>query len=87
MIEKCYGARKIHYLVKFKNQEHIELHIHHDNQDTRKILENVKGDPQSLIKRYDAFSHSKIRAQFWLAKAIQDYRSFFERNAVDFMFH
>lgn len=87
MAEKCYGAIKISYLVKYKGQDRIELHIHHENKHMRKTLQDAQGAPHSLLKRFDAFSRSNTSAQYWLSEVMKDYRSFFERNAVDFLFH
>ncbi|HNB50454.1 MAG TPA: hypothetical protein PK530_00845 [Anaerolineales bacterium] len=87
MAEKSFGKNKILYLVKCKDQTRIELHIHHDNQETTKTLRAAQGAPCSLLTRFDAFSHSNTSAEYWLSEVMKDYRSFFERNAVDFLFH
>lgn len=85
MVEKKYGKNKDIYRVVEKG-DCIELYVCHDNKQVKKTLQKYKNDPRYLLNYYDTYSHSFISAEKWLAKVIDDYRSYFEQNKVQIIF-
>ena len=87
MAEKCYGRKKLSYVVADRNRSgsrRIEVFVFHENESVRQDLGN--SSPSRLLKRCDALARSNISAQKWLAKVMMDYRPYFEKDLVDFTF-
>ena len=87
MAERCYGKNKLSYVVTARSRGgRIEVFVFHENKSMRRVLRDNSRNIIKLLERYDAFLRSNISAQYWLAKVIEDYRSHFERELVDFTF-
>ena len=87
MAEKGYGGNRLSYVVterKRRNNGRIEVFVFHENKTVRRELSN--SSPTQLLRRYDALRRSNIAARKWLAKVMDDYRSCFEKDLVDFAF-
>jgi len=87
MAEKCYGRIRVAYVVterKRRSNGRIEIFVFHEAKAVRRDLENKS--PSRLLRQYDAFKRSNITAQKWLARVMEDYRSWFEEDLVDFTF-
>lgn len=82
MAEKYYGGNKRSYGVIERQDGWIELHVYHDNKDMRRLLQKHTNDPSYFLQRQDTFKCSSIRAMFWLAKVLDDHRSYFKQNMV-----
>jgi len=84
-MEKVYGVNKISYKVIEKN-DHIELHVCHQNQDVIHLLEIHKNDPVYFLHHCASYKESSIRAKFHLSKVIEDYKDYFGENRVKIIF-
>lgn len=87
MKERCYVRKKLSYVVTARGGSgRVEVFVFHESESMRRTLQGKKDNPGDLLKRYDAFLRSNIRAQYWLAKVMEDYWACFEKNLVDFTF-
>lgn len=86
MADKHYGILKTSYVVKAKSGGRIEVYVHHDHKGIRHILKNHVGNPRELLVKYEKFDGENPRAAYWLSEVVRDYKSYFERNAVDIIF-
>lgn len=83
MRETHYGKNKVLYEVVETANGRIQLNVRHSNSAMRHVLKNAIGNPRRLLACYDAFSRSSIRAKYWLAHVMNDYRVYFEKEQVD----
>jgi len=87
MAERCYGENRLSYAVTVRSGSgRIEVFVFHENKSMRETLRGNSNNTLKLLRRYDAFSRSNICAKYWLARVMEDYRSRFEKNLVDFTF-
>ena len=70
MNEKIYGIRKSIYGVVERPDGWIELRVYHTNKSMRRLLRQHAAKPRAFLGRRAAFARSNIRAQRWLADAI-----------------
>ena len=79
-----YGQRKDFFRVEEKPDRRIEVQVCHANKAERQKVSFHSGNPRYFIEHYDAYARSKIRAKYWLARVVSDYRSHFETGRVNF---
>ena len=85
MSETKYGDRKVLFGVIKKPDGRIEVRVYHANVSEREVVKAHSANPRYFIEHYGTYSHSKIRAKYWLAQAVSEYRSHFASNRVDFV--
>jgi hypothetical protein len=86
-MEKCYGSTKLAYAVTDRRRTipgRIRVFVFHDNSAVRSTLKRSR--PSQLLRRRKAFRGSSIAAERWLAHVMDDYRSHFEADLVEFEF-
>jgi hypothetical protein len=86
MAEKIYGGNKPSYGVTEREDGCIELRVYHDNtKEMRPKLAKHIHRPSELLQHYAAYSRSSIRAKYWLARVVDDYRPYFLQDRVKIM--
>lgn len=85
-MHKIYGTLKPLYGVVERKDGWIDLIVLHKNKEIRKYLERHKKDTKYLLVRKKQYAKNNLTAKKWLAKAIDDYSSCFDRGRVKFIF-
>jgi hypothetical protein len=86
MSQRDYGTRKVLFRVIEKNDRRIEVLVCHANIAERKKVNAHSTNPGYFIEHHDAYVRSMIRAKYWLARVVSDYRNHFETGRVSFRF-
>ena len=85
MAGKIYGGNKTMYRVIEKANDRIEVQVCHENNAVRKIIEDKRTNPRFFVEHYENWREAHIRAKFWMAKVVSEYRPFFQEGRVDFV--
>ena len=83
---KIYGEKVKSYEVVKRDDGWIDLLVYHQNKAIRKYLKRHINDPQYFLKRRDQYITNNITAKRWFAQVIDDYRPYFQRKRVNFVF-
>ncbi len=86
MGKEDYGLKKVMFRVRAKSDNRIRIQVCHGNSSERKVVQRHKADPRFFVEHHLTYSRSKIRAKFWMAQIVSDYRAHFVDNRVDFVF-
>ncbi len=84
MNEVKYGERKTLFAVVETPNGRIEVRVYHANRSQRAVIKAHNANSRFFIEHYDSYLRSKIRAKYWLARIVSDYRTYFESKRVDF---
>ncbi len=87
MNEVKYGERKTLFAVAEMPNGRIEVRVYHTNRSQRAVIKAHNANSRFFIEHYDSYLRSKIRAKYWIARVVADYRTYFESNRVDFSLH
>jgi len=71
--ERVYGGIKASYEVIKREDGRIELRVLHSNRSTRSVLLDHSSNPSRLLRHYDTYARSTIKAQFYLSEVMTDY--------------
>ena len=84
---KDYGIKRLSYRVIEKPDGWINLQVHHENKEVRKLIQRNKANPRYFLNHMSSYRRDNLRAKQWLSSVIEDYRDAFALNKVDITFH
>jgi len=80
-----FGGNKLMNLVRPVNRG-IQVQVGTDNTDMHRTLARYREEPSGLLRFLDTYTDSSIRAKFWLAQVMREYRNEFAADRVEFLF-
>jgi hypothetical protein len=86
MGEKRYGKNKILYSLLEKPDGRLEVLVRHDNIAECRVIQANRRNSRYFLEHFDTYKDSSIRAKYWMAMIVSEYRSHFAASRVDFVF-
>jgi len=83
--EKLDGGVKTMFVARLKLDGRLELRVRHNNQAERQTIQRHANDPVFFAVHEGLYARSSIRAKYWMARVVSDFRQQFIQNRVDFV--